>query len=79
MVEAMGGQESPHYNRFKSYCCEAYNILRKNANLILNLLHLMAGANIPDIANDPEKGVLKVRLCGRFLTGFMVHVPLDCI
>ncbi|GAQ87817.1 phosphatidylinositol 3-kinase [Klebsormidium nitens] len=61
MVEAMGGQESPHYARFKSYCCEAYNILRKNANLILNLLHLMAGANIPDIANDPEKGVLKLQ------------------
>ena len=52
---------SQHYNRFKSYCCEAYNILRKSSNLILNLFHLMAGANIPDIASDPEKGILKVR------------------
>lgn len=52
---------SPHYNHFKSYCCEAYNILRKSSNLILNLFHLMAGANIPDIASDPEKGILKVR------------------
>lgn len=61
MVEAMGGAESEHYRRFKSYCCEAYNILRKSSNLILNLFHLMAGANIPDIASDPEKGILKLQ------------------
>lgn len=61
MVEAMGGAESDHYGRFKSYCCEAYNILRKSSNLILNLFHLMAGANIPDIASDPEKEILKLQ------------------
>ncbi|CAM6104701.1 unnamed protein product [Calypogeia fissa] len=61
MVEAMGGAESEHYGKFKSYCCEAYNILRKSSNLILNLFHLMAGANIPDIASDPEKGILKLQ------------------
>ncbi|BBN17072.1 phosphatidylinositol 3-kinase [Marchantia polymorpha subsp. ruderalis] len=61
MVEAMGGAESEHYGRFKSFCCEAYNILRKSSNLILNLFHLMAGANIPDIASDPEKGILKIQ------------------
>lgn len=52
---------SQYYTRFKSYCCEAYNILRKSSNLILNLFHLMAGSNIPDIASDPEKGILKVK------------------
>ncbi|KAH7428669.1 hypothetical protein KP509_09G010900 [Ceratopteris richardii] len=61
MVEAMGGAESHHYSRFKSYCCEAYNILRKSSNLILNLFHLMAGANIADIASDPEKEMLKLQ------------------
>ncbi|XP_042441663.1 phosphatidylinositol 3-kinase, root isoform-like [Zingiber officinale] len=61
MVEAMGGAESQYYTRFKSYCCEAYNILRKSSNLILNLFHLIAGSNIPDIASDPEKGILKVQ------------------
>jgi phosphatidylinositol 3-kinase len=62
---------SPYYTRFKSYCCEAYNIIRKSSNLILNLFHLMAGSNIPDIASDPEKGILKVTLyfsCDYFLT-----------
>ncbi|KAJ8773848.1 hypothetical protein K2173_008311 [Erythroxylum novogranatense] len=61
MVEAMGGAESQYYTRFKSYCCEAYNILRKSSNLILNLFHLMAGSNISDIACDPEKGILKLQ------------------
>ncbi|KAJ6765215.1 PHOSPHATIDYLINOSITOL 3-KINASE CATALYTIC SUBUNIT TYPE 3 [Salix koriyanagi] len=61
MVEAMGGAESLYYTRFKSYCCEAYNIIRKSSNLILNLFHLMAGSNIPDIASDPEKGILKLQ------------------
>ncbi|KAI6694834.1 hypothetical protein NL676_022544 [Syzygium grande] len=61
MVEAMGGTESQYYTRFKTYCCEAYNILRKSSNLILNLFHLMAGSNIPDIASDPEKGILKLQ------------------
>ncbi|KAL6007020.1 hypothetical protein ACLOJK_032516 [Asimina triloba] len=66
MVEAMGGAESQYYTRFKSYCCEAYNILRKSSNLILNLFHLMAGSNIPDIASDPEKGILKLYLQEKF-------------
>jgi len=60
MVEGMGGQNSPHYNEFKQYCCEAYNILRKSANLILNLFSLMIDANIQDI-NQGEKSVLKVQ------------------
>lgn len=58
---------SQYYTRFKSYCCEAYNIIRKSSNLILNLFHLMAGSNIPDIASDPEKGILKV-------TSFMIVI-----
>ncbi|KAK1320919.1 hypothetical protein QJS10_CPA03g00525 [Acorus calamus] len=61
MVEAMGGAESQYYTRFKSYCCEAYNILRKSNNLILNLFHLMAGSRIHDIALDPEKSILKLQ------------------
>eukprot|EP00245_Coleochaete_scutata_P011499 TRINITY_DN4283_c0_g2_i1.p1 TRINITY_DN4283_c0_g2~~TRINITY_DN4283_c0_g2_i1.p1 ORF type:complete len:115 (-),score=33.41 TRINITY_DN4283_c0_g2_i1:800-1114(-) len=61
MVEAMGGAESEHYTKFKTYCCEAYNILRKSSNLIINLFQLMAGAKIPDIAADPERSILKLQ------------------
>ncbi|ORX92228.1 phosphatidylinositol 3-kinase [Basidiobolus meristosporus CBS 931.73] len=61
MVEAMGGQSSPHYQRFKSYCYSAFTILRKSANLILNLFALMVSANITDIAIEPDKAVTKVQ------------------
>ncbi len=49
MVDGMGGAQSPHYARFKNFCFTAFTILRKNANLILNLVALMVDANIPDI------------------------------
>jgi Phosphatidylinositol 3- and 4-kinase len=60
MVEAMGGSQSAHYERFKIYACEAYNILRKSSNLILNLFALMIDADIPDIKVAPEKSLLRV-------------------
>ncbi|VAI27506.1 unnamed protein product [Triticum turgidum subsp. durum] len=60
MVEAMGGTESQYYTRFKSYCCEAYNILRNNSSLILNLFTLMERSSIPDISAE-ENATLKVQ------------------
>lgn len=55
MADAMGGEDSEHYKRFQSYCCQAYNWLRKSANLILNMLSLMINASIPDLSvhEDP--------------------------
>ncbi|CBN77334.1 putative phosphatidylinositol 3-kinase [Ectocarpus siliculosus] len=53
MVEAMGGTEAPHYTVFKSLCCQAYRHLRKSAHQYLNLLSLMSGAGIKDLADDP--------------------------
>jgi len=41
---------------------EAYNILRKSADLILSLFHLMAGASIEAIRADPEKAILKLQV-----------------
>ncbi|KAG6373317.1 kinase-like domain-containing protein [Boletus reticuloceps] len=49
MVDGMGGAQSTHYARFKNFCFTAFTILRKSANLILNLVALMVDANIPDI------------------------------
>jgi phosphatidylinositol 3-kinase len=61
MVEAMGGHSSQHYADFRRYCCLAFNILRRHASLILNLLRLMADANIPDLSTDVEKNLLKTQ------------------
>uniref|UniRef100_A0A6B2KYB6 phosphatidylinositol 3-kinase n=1 Tax=Arcella intermedia TaxID=1963864 RepID=A0A6B2KYB6_9EUKA len=60
MVEGMGGQNSVHFTLFKSYCCTAYNILRKSSSLILNLISLMTDANIQHI-DQREKSILKVQ------------------
>jgi phosphatidylinositol 3-kinase len=65
MVEAMGGADSECYRAFCAHACEAYNILRKSASLILSLFHLMAGAAIPDIRSDPEKAMLKLQARAR--------------
>ena len=35
------GYKGPYFQKFKSYCCEAFNILRKHASLIINLHVLM--------------------------------------
>jgi hypothetical protein len=44
-------------------CCQAYNILRHSAGLLLSLLHLMAGAPVTDLAADPSKAMLKLQVC----------------
>ena len=64
MVIGMGGAESKGYLKFKELCCTAYNILRKNAHLILNLFLLMVDANIENIVSsngDPLKNIMKVQ------------------
>ena len=60
MVDAMGGTGSSHYSRFQSLCYTAFIGLRKNANLILNLVALMVDAGIQDIQLEPDKAVWKV-------------------
>lgn len=57
----MGGQDSEHFFLFKSYCCTAFNILRKSSNLVLNLVSLMIDAELPHI-NQGEQSIFKVGL-----------------
>ena len=40
--------QSAAYRRFTTYCCEAFNILRKYAPLVINMHSLMKDASIPD-------------------------------
>lgn len=61
MVEGMGGVQSQHYLKFQTYCCQAFNWLRKSADLILNLLSLMADAGIEELSMDPETTLQKVQ------------------
>lgn len=61
MVELMGGDGGAAYRTFCTLACEAYNILRRSAGLLLSLFHLMADTAVPDLAADPSKALLKLQ------------------
>lgn len=61
-VIGMGGPNSTHYKAFLSFCLQAYRVLRKSANLVLNLVRLMKDAGIRDLSTDPATTMMKVRL-----------------
>lgn len=65
MVDAMGGADSDQHRKFRTLACEAYNILRKSASLLVSLFHLMAGASVPDVRADPEKTMLKLQVASK--------------
>eukprot|EP00730_Choanoeca_flexa_P019747 TRINITY_DN9656_c0_g1_i4.p1 TRINITY_DN9656_c0_g1~~TRINITY_DN9656_c0_g1_i4.p1 ORF type:complete len:873 (+),score=193.66 TRINITY_DN9656_c0_g1_i4:22-2640(+) len=60
MMEAMGGTNGEAAQRFRSHCHNCFLILRKHANLILNLVGLMMDSNVQDIAYFGDKAVSKV-------------------
>jgi len=47
----MGGRDSVNFNKFVELCCNSYNILRKNANLFINLFVMMVSTGIPELKN----------------------------
>jgi phosphatidylinositol 3-kinase len=57
MVDAMGDD----YPQFVELACECFTILRKSANLLLSVIHVMARSSIPDIRADHEMAMLKVQ------------------
>jgi phosphatidylinositol 3-kinase len=60
MVTALGGYDGEHYARFKTYCCEAFNTLRKHSALIINMHVLMKDAHIPDFEKAGERGIMTI-------------------
>eukprot|EP00510_Aplanochytrium_minuta_P000411 CAMPEP_0184007874 /NCGR_PEP_ID=MMETSP0954-20121128/1617_1 /TAXON_ID=627963 /ORGANISM="Aplanochytrium sp, Strain PBS07" /LENGTH=139 /DNA_ID=CAMNT_0026286835 /DNA_START=308 /DNA_END=727 /DNA_ORIENTATION=+ len=67
MIETMGGRESAGYQRFKSYCCQAFKVLRNNASLFLNLFHLMKDAGIPDLSVTQDYPTVILKMQHRFM------------
>jgi len=41
--------KSKHFLKFEYYCCRAYNILRDNANILINLFLIMLSAGMPEL------------------------------
>jgi hypothetical protein len=71
ILHVIGGVSGPHFARFLTLCCEAFNILRREANTILNLLMLMVDANIPDLSMNGKTDSLKIlmKVQNRFCLG----------
>lgn len=78
MIDAMGGADSDQYRKFRTLACEAYNILRNSASLLVSLFHLMAGASIPDVQSDPEKALLKLQVCHSSCRGHQPTCKMTC-
>ena len=49
-----GDEMSHNFQHFVELCCDAFNILRKNSDLILNLLGLMVSSGIPYLSSPSD-------------------------
>ena len=43
------------FTHFVDLCCQGYNVLRKNSNVLLNLFNMMAMAGIPGVTSEAVK------------------------
>jgi phosphatidylinositol 3-kinase len=50
MIVGMGGPKSSGFHKFRTYCWQAFKILRSNYFLIMNMLSLMVSSKIPDLS-----------------------------
>lgn len=60
MVEAMGGEKGPGYEKFKVKCVEVFLQLRRHCKLIVNLFYLMIHSGLSGMAGDPIKIIDKL-------------------
>jgi hypothetical protein len=61
-AKVMGGEGSEDYNRWKKLAIEAFQLLRQNGNLIMNLFVLMLATGIPELTTTKEVEWLRERL-----------------
>eukprot|EP01117_Protostelium_nocturnum_P008846 TRINITY_DN3170_c0_g2_i1.p1 TRINITY_DN3170_c0_g2~~TRINITY_DN3170_c0_g2_i1.p1 ORF type:complete len:1507 (-),score=561.16 TRINITY_DN3170_c0_g2_i1:79-4599(-) len=54
MAYVMGGIGSENYNTFVNLCCKAYNVVRKNANIFINLFAMMLETGIPELQSEKD-------------------------
>jgi len=55
----MGGRDSKDFMKFVDLCCKAYNILRKHANVFINLFAMMLSTGIPELTGAEDIGYLR--------------------
>ena len=59
MLLVLGGKESEGFERFVSICCKAYNVLRRHANMFINLFAMMLSTGIPELQTADDINYLR--------------------
>jgi len=59
MAYVMGGTECPKFKLFVDLCCKAYNIVRKNASIFINLFAMMLSTGIPELQEEEDLNYLR--------------------
>ncbi|XP_074660080.1 phosphatidylinositol 4-phosphate 3-kinase C2 domain-containing subunit alpha-like [Tubulanus polymorphus] len=57
-----GDKPSQKFQEFVDLCCQAFNVIRRQGNMFLNLIRLMTDAGIPGVNQDATKYVQKALL-----------------
>lgn len=50
----MEGKDGAKFKEYIEYSCKAYNILRKNASLLINLFMMMLMTGIPELQSESD-------------------------
>ena len=55
-------EKSEEYSKFVRTCCEAYQVLRKHASVLINMFMLMVSSGMPELQTFDDINYLKSRL-----------------
>jgi len=61
-ANVLGGKNSPVYKKFEDICCQAYNLVRKNSILFINLFYTMLSVGLPELQTVEDIMFLRDKL-----------------
>ncbi|GBG33290.1 Phosphatidylinositol 3-kinase 3 [Hondaea fermentalgiana] len=62
MATVLGPQDRPLFKEFEALCGQAYNILRRNASLLITLFSLMLSSGMPELQRESDIDWVRDRL-----------------
>jgi len=61
-ANVMGSQSSDNFSTFVQLCCDGYNIIRRHANVFINLFAMMLSTGIPELQSEDDIQYLRKAL-----------------